>query len=72
MIKKDNFGLLESTLNPVTLRYLNSKYQVNDNNELLEKKDLRHMCENVTFSDFIKTKYLGDCRARINRKRRSF
>jgi len=47
MIKKENFGLLESTLNPVTLRYLNSKYQVNDNNELLEKKDLRHMCENV-------------------------
>ena len=47
MMKKENFGLLESTLNPVTLRYLNSKYQVNDNNELLEKKDLRHMCENV-------------------------
>lgn len=47
MMKKENFGLLESTLNPITLRYLNSKYQVNDNNELLEKKDLRHMCENV-------------------------
>lgn len=41
-----NTGLLESTLSAVTLRYINNKYQF-DGNDLFEKKDLRHMCENV-------------------------
>ena len=37
----------EKGLNPITNRYLNSKFQRLSNSDSLDKIDLRHMCENV-------------------------
>ena len=38
---------LQNILNPVTSSWIYTKYQLANNTDIIEKMDLRHMCDKV-------------------------